>query len=231
MRSSISKYLGVLRDHQVTTHGVGARHIDSPLLLGGGQYLDNCTKLELSLSADELDLAFDCLSLPQHWTEIKNHLGSLRFLELWRGLETLRTGHRLRMYVDTITERHTQMSEEEFEDWLDSRRLPKPWFEIYYVTTAEQYRFIWQALFNAAYHPSRRALRIYVPSLNSWNNHLKQILLFNLLAAGVSREKVSHQLLIWTGQTASMSRILLADKALRELTPSIQKQKSGEMAV
>ncbi|ENM5771360.1 hypothetical protein V4V48_003071, partial [Vibrio mimicus] len=78
---------------------------------------------------------------------------------------------------------------------------------------------------------SRRALRIYVPSLNSWNNHLKQILLFNLLAAGVPREKVSHQLLIWTGQTASMSRILLADKALRELTPSIQKQKSGEMAV
>ncbi|ENM5772404.1 hypothetical protein V4V48_004201, partial [Vibrio mimicus] len=152
MRSSISKYLGVLRDHQVTTHGVGARHIDSSLLLGGGRYLDNCTKLELSLSADELDLAFDCLSLPQHWTEIKNHLGSLRFLELWRGLETLRTGHRLRMYVDTITERHTQMSEEEFEDWLDSRRLPKPWFEIYYATTAEQYRFIWQTLFNAAYH-------------------------------------------------------------------------------
>lgn len=36
MRSSISKYLGVLRDHQVTTHGVGARHIDSSLLLGGG---------------------------------------------------------------------------------------------------------------------------------------------------------------------------------------------------
>ncbi|WP_158117204.1 hypothetical protein [Vibrio cincinnatiensis] len=231
MRSLILKYLDVLKDHQLSAQGVGARRRDIPLLAEGGRYLDNYTKLELSLSADELDLAFDCLSLPPHWTEIKNHLGSLRFLELWRGLETLRTGHRLRIYVDTISERHKQMSEDEFEDWLDSRRLPKPWFEIYYVTTAEQYRFIWQTLFNAAYHPSRRVLRIYVPSLNSWKNHLKQILMFNLLTAGVPREKVSHQLLIWTGQTASMSRILLADKALRKLTPSIKKQKSGEMTV
>ncbi len=230
MCSSIQKYLDVLKDHQVTAHGVGARHKDLPLPIEGGRYLDNYTKLELSLSDLELEKAFSCLPLPSHWAEIQNHIGALKFLELWRGLDTLRTGHRLRINVGRLSDNHLQMTADEFELWLDAQRLSKPWFEVYYSTTAEQYRFIWEKLYQAAYHPDRRTLRIYVPSFNFWNNHLKRVLMFCLLNAGVPKDKVSHHLLIWTGQTASQTRINLASKMLSELAPSFQNQKSGEIA-
>lgn len=220
MRSSIPKYLDVLKDHHVSAHGVGARHREMPMLTEGGRYLDNYTKLELSLSDLELEKAFSCLSLPSHWSEIQNHLGALKFLELWRGLETLRTGHRLRINVARISKHHLQMNLDEFEWWLDAQRLSKPWFEVYYSTTAEQYRYIWKTLYQAADHPNRRTLRVYVPSFNFWNNHLKRLLMFSLLNAGVPKDKVSHHLLIWTGQTASLTRINLASKMLSDLNPS-----------
>ncbi|HFQ5257405.1 TPA: hypothetical protein ACGUXQ_002638 [Vibrio vulnificus] len=231
MCSSISKYLDVLKDHQVTAQGVGARHRDIPLLAEGGRYLENCTKLELSLSAPELEKAFACLALPEHWAEIQRHLGALKFLELWRGLETQRTGHRLRINVARMSSDHLEMSDDDFELWLDAQRLSKPWFEVYYTTTTEQYRYIWQTLYQAAYHPGRRTLRIYVPSFNFWNKHLKRVLMFNLLAAGMPKDKVSHHLLLWTGQSASLTRINLASKLLAEMTPSFQETKSGEMAL
>lgn len=223
MCSLISKYLDVLKDHQVSAYGVGARHKDMCMPSEGGGYLDNYTKLELSLSASELDAAFDCLSLPEHWSEIQKHIGSLKFLELWRGLETLRNELRLRIYVARLSKHHLEMTVDEFELWLDSQRLSKPWFEIYYVTEPEQYRYIWKTLYQAAYHPQRKVFRVYVPSLNYWNRHLKHVLMVNLLAAGVPRDKVSHHLHIWTGHTASQTRINYAAKMLDELNPSFQK--------
>lgn len=229
MRSLISKYLYVLRDHQVTHQGVGARHRETHPLTEGGRYLDNYTKLELSLSASQLDAAFDCLELPEHWAEIQRKVGALKFLELWRGLETLRTGHRLRINVARMSQRHIDMSVEEFELWLDAQRLSKPWFEIYYVSNSEQYRCIWKTLYKAAYHPDRKTLRIYVPSFNFWNNHLKRMLMFNLLNAGVPKDKISHHLLIWTGQTASQTRINLAAKMLKDFGPSFLHEKTCEI--
>ena len=229
MRSLISKYLHVLSDHQVTHQGVGARHRETHTLREGGRYLDNYTKLELSLSAHELEAAFECLELPAHWSEIQREVGALKFLELWRGLESLRTGHRLRINVARMSEKHNKMSAEEFEHWLDAQRLSKPWFEIYYASSSEQYRYIWQTLYNAAYTPQRKTLRIYVPSFNFWNNHLKRMLMFNLLHAGVPKDKISHHLLIWTGQTASQTRINLAVKLLNEYGPSFLREKTCEI--
>lgn len=229
MRSLISKYLHVLSDHQVTHQGVGARHRERHILREGGRYLDNYTKLELSLSAHELEAAFECLELPAHWSEIQREVGALKFLELWRGLESLRTGHRLRIEVAKMTQRHIDMNLEDFELWLDAQRLSKPWFEIYYASSSEQYRYIWQTLYNAAYTPQRKKLRIYVPSFNLWNNHLKRILIFNLLNVGVPKEKISHQLLLWTGQTASQTRINLAAKLLKEQSPSFMCEKTCEI--
>ncbi|EKO3963176.1 hypothetical protein EI372_00490 [Vibrio fluvialis] len=229
MCSSIQKYLDVLKDHQVTTHGVGARHKDLPLPIEGGRYLDNYTKLELSLSDRELEKAFSCLPLPSHWAEIQNHIGALKFLELWRGLEELRTGHRLRIQIGKLKDKHLQMTTDEFELWLDAQRLSKPWFEVYYSTSPEQYRFIWKTLYDVAFYPGRRTLRVYVPLFNTWNTHLKHILMFSLLDAGVPKYKVSQHLLFWTGQTASQSRINLASKMITDLNPSNHNQKSGEM--
>ena len=228
MRSLISKYLHVLSDHQVTHQGVGARHREMHTLTEGGRYLDNYTKLELSLSDSELEAAFECLGLPEHWAAIQREMGVLKFLELWRGLETLRTGHRLRINVARLSQSHIDMSEEEFELWLDAQRLSKPWFEIYYVSNSEQYRYIWKTLYSAACQPNRKTLRIYVPSFNFWNNHLKRLLMFNLINAGVPKDKVSHQLLIWTGQTASQTRINLAAKMLNDYGPSFCAKKRAK---
>ncbi|MCG2837457.1 hypothetical protein L6J37_11515 [Photobacterium sp. WH77] len=73
MRSLFLNISPVLHHHTITDQGVeGARHRKTRVSTGGGEYLDNCTQLELSLSASELKKAFDSLLLLPHWK--KHHV-------------------------------------------------------------------------------------------------------------------------------------------------------------
>ena len=224
MRSLILNFSPVLHDHQITAQGGGARHRPKQLASGGGGYLENYTRLELSLSASEIAAAVGCVPLPAHWRRIADHLGHELFLSLWRRLEVLRTERRLRIPVPKLSPHLEAMTEEDFEEWLDAQRLSAAWFEIYVAVDAEQYRFIWRELYQAAYHPKRRTLRIYVPAFTVWGKHLKQVLIIELLKAGMPRDKIRHQLHIWLGCDASSSRLLRMHNDLKlacELPPDI----------
>ncbi|UTV30843.1 hypothetical protein [Photobacterium atrarenae] len=157
-----------------------------------------------------------CLPLPAHWRRIADHLGPDQFLSLWRRLETLRTERRLRIPVPKYTEQHEAMAADVFEEWLDAQRLAQAWFEMYVAVDAEQYRFIWRELYRAAYHPSRRTLRVYVPAFTVWGKHLKQVLIIELLRAEVPRPRIRHQLHTWLGCDASPSRLLRMYNELRQ---------------
>ncbi|MCM0151709.1 hypothetical protein [Photobacterium galatheae] len=217
MRSLILNISPVLHHHTITDQGVGARHRKTRVSTGGGGYLDNCTQLELSLSASELQKAVDSLPLPPHWKTIADHLGPELFLTVWRKLETLRTERRLRMPVLLYSYTHEAMTADEFEDWLDAQRLAAAWFEIYVAVDSEQYRFIWRELFKAAYQPNRKKLRVYVPVFRVWNNHLRDILIVELLRADVPFDRIRQQLYKWLGDDISISHLGRVKKQLESL--------------
>ncbi|SIO94641.1 hypothetical protein [Vibrio spartinae] len=223
MCNSIQKYLLVLHDHDISATGVGARHMNLPTSIGGGGYLNNYSKLELSLSDSEIESALRCLHLPEHWRDILNHVGALKFLDIWRRLESVRLERSLRISIPTYTKRHHQMSADEFEHWLDGQRLSMALFEIYVVVSAEEYRYIWRRLYKAAYYPSRKFLRVYVPVYQIFNNHLRKILAYSLFNAGMEVKKVSHQLTLWTNSTRSQSRLNAMQRRLKKVrSPSQQ---------
>ncbi|MEI8634739.1 hypothetical protein P4S72_27240 [Vibrio sp. PP-XX7] len=220
MRSSIQKYLFVLHDHDLSAQGVGARHRKMSASVGGGGYPENCSKLELSLSASETEAAFQCIELADHWRDILNHIGALTFLELWRRLEALRTERRLRIAIPKYAPAFDVMSSAEFEEWLDAQHLTAAFFEVYFTVTADQFRYIWRRLYQAAQSPGRRALRIYVPLYLIFNAHLRKALGFSLLRAGMNKTVIPHHLLRWTGQSLSLRQLTMMAQHLGHIRPS-----------
>ncbi|WP_051867855.1 hypothetical protein [Vibrio sp. ER1A] len=220
MCSSILKFLPILVDHQVTAHGVGARHRKFRMSAGGGGYLDNYTSFELSLSAQEIEAAMACLPLAPHWRLIADELGTELWLQLWRQLETLRTERQLRIEIPTLKLELLELSDDKFEQWLDAQSLSAAFFEIYFVVSASQYRFIWQTLFEAAQRPNRKQLRVYVPALKSWTLHLEKILLTELLAHKVAKPTVKKQLFYWLGRTTSDTRLNRLRRHIESSLPS-----------
>ncbi|MDW6004735.1 hypothetical protein [Vibrio mangrovi] len=222
MYISVQKYLHVLHDHQVTAAGIGSLCKDK-LVRMDDSVLTHCSKLECSLSRSEIAAAFACLQLPEHWRDILIHVGPVTFLKLWRRLESIRMERRLRIAVPKYTARYDEMSADEFEHWLDAQRLNVALFEIYVTVTAEEYRYIWRRLYQAAYTPERRMLRVYVPLYLTFNLHLRKVLAYTLIHAGMPLQKIPHQLVFWTRSTLSLSRLKVMEREWRKLQSEVTK--------